>query len=207
MVIKMSNIKIHGPSFSTYVRTIRMIAHEKGLSYELVPVQLGSEEHNRFHPFGKMPVLEVGDQKFHESLAMAIYLDETFEGIRLQPSTVLDKARMFQSISQTCDYGYQAMIRQFVLPKMGFRQESDDSVAAGTQETGRQLGLLDTELQESEYLAGTELSLADLFLLPHIYWVGTLPEGRELLEGKDALNRWYALMEKRDSFAKTIPQM
>jgi len=203
----MGNIKIHGPSFSTYVRTIRMIAHEKGLSYDLVPVQLGSPEHNKFHPFGKMPVLEVDGQKFHESLAMAIYLDETLEGPRLQPITVLEKARMFQFISQTCDYGYQAMIRQFVLPKMGFRQESEDSVAAGTEETGRQLSLWDADLKTSDYLVGNDLSLADLFLLPIIYWVNSLPEGQELMKEKEAVKRWYALMEKRDSFAETVPQM
>ena len=51
-------IRIHGYPISTWTRTLRMTCAEKGLTYELVPVRYGSEEHGALHPG---PAFLVGD--------------------------------------------------------------------------------------------------------------------------------------------------
>ena len=54
---------IHGPAFSTYVRTARLALEEKPAAYELVDVPLmqGAHKQEPFlkrNPFGKVPAFE-----------------------------------------------------------------------------------------------------------------------------------------------------
>ncbi|MBC6439650.1 MAG: glutathione S-transferase N-terminal domain-containing protein [Rhodospirillales bacterium] len=48
----MADIKLYGFNASTFVRTIRIGLHEKDVDYNLMPLEMGSEEHfalNAFH--------------------------------------------------------------------------------------------------------------------------------------------------------------
>ena len=60
---KMSDIVIHGFSFSPYTRSVAMALELKGLPYrnqwiDLRPVEggLGSVEHRDLHPFARAPI-------------------------------------------------------------------------------------------------------------------------------------------------------
>ena len=53
----MADIKLYGFNMSTFVRTVRIGLHEKGLDYHSMPLEMGSDEHLKLNPFGKIPVL------------------------------------------------------------------------------------------------------------------------------------------------------
>ncbi|MDP6345818.1 MAG: glutathione S-transferase family protein [Alphaproteobacteria bacterium] len=89
----MSTITICGSPLSTYVRTARMAAIEKGIGHELRDMAPGSDEIRALHPFGKIPVLRHGDLVLYETLAIVGYIDQAFDGPPLQPADPVGRAR------------------------------------------------------------------------------------------------------------------
>lgn len=207
----MSDITIYGVPQSTYVRTARMAAAEKGVSYDLEGVEMKSEAHLRLHPFGRMPAMRHGDLLLYETSAIARYIDEAFDGPALQPEDVRDRARMEQWISVVVDYVYDAAIRryvlQFVFPKGADGKPDMGVIRTAIPEVQHQLGVFDAALAGGGFLAGPALSLADLFLAPILFYVGKMPKGEKLLAECPNLARHIKSMEQRPSFAATVPPM
>jgi len=81
----MSNLQIIGTALSNFVRTARMAAREKGVSYELVEVMPRSDQAREIHPGGMIPGLRHGDRTLFESRAITRYIDEAFDGPPLMP--------------------------------------------------------------------------------------------------------------------------
>ena len=107
----MPDVILHGLPPSSYVRTAMMICEAKDVPYSLQPVDFRSRDYREaHHPFGRMPALTHGGVRLFETLAIAIYIDETFGGLRLQPEETLDRARMFQWISVINDYIYARIV-------------------------------------------------------------------------------------------------
>ena len=97
----MATLKIHGMPPSSFTRTVRLAAHEKGIDYELVPAfpgQLGA-----LNPFQKIPVISHGDLTLFESTAILRYLDRTFPGPKLWPEDSRGAALCDQWVSAICD--------------------------------------------------------------------------------------------------------
>lgn len=67
----MTDVVIYGFAQSSYVRTTRLVCEEKGVAYELAPVEFGSPAHLELHPFGKIPAFRHGDLVLHETSAIA----------------------------------------------------------------------------------------------------------------------------------------
>jgi glutathione S-transferase len=114
----MTDIIIYGIVQSSYVRTVRLACEEKGVSYEVQPIEFGSPEHLALHPFGKVPSARHGDVTMYETSAIVRYIDAAFDGPALQPADLLARTRMEQWISATIDYFYQDMIRELVFPRL-----------------------------------------------------------------------------------------
>lgn len=207
----MSDITIYGFPQSTYVRTARMVAEEKGATYDLEDVDLKSEAYRQLHPFAKMPAMRHGDLVLYETSAIARYLDDSFEGVALQPKDVRARARMEQWISAINDYVYEVAIRryvlQFVFPKGADGKPDMTVIRAAIPDLQHQLGVFDAALTDGDYLAGPALSLADLFLAPILFYVGKMPKGEKLLAECPNLARHIAAIERRPSFAATLPPM
>ncbi|MGB1548629.1 MAG: glutathione S-transferase family protein, partial [Alphaproteobacteria bacterium] len=194
---------------STFVRTVRMTCEEKGVPYALESVEWGAASHRARHPFLRIPAFQHGDFALYESLAIARYVDRAFTGPPLQPKEPKEAARMDQWISTITDYFYQVMIRELVFPRLvapSRGKEADEAlIAKAVPKVKAYLGIADAALAEETYLAGPMVSLADLYLVPILFWVSQTPEGKPLLEATPAVSRWYAAMEQRPSFAATLP--
>ncbi|RVX20514.1 Glutathione S-transferase F13 [Vitis vinifera] len=77
-------LKLHGIPMSTCTTRVLTCLHEKGLDFELVPVNLFAGEHKQppflaKNPFGQIPVLEDGDFTLFESRAITAYLAEKYK--------------------------------------------------------------------------------------------------------------------------------
>ena len=95
----MPQVEIFGIERSNYVRMVRMVCEEKGITYDLKPVPPHSPEVLAIHPFGRIPVMRHGDVTLCESKAIATYLDRSFPGPALMPSGARDAALAEQWIS------------------------------------------------------------------------------------------------------------
>jgi len=205
----MAEVKIFGFPQSTYVRTARMICEEKGVAYDLDPIEFGSEAHLAVHPFGKMPGFRHGELTLYETAAIGAYVDECFDGPALRPRDAAERAHMVQWISATNDYGYQALIRGLVIPRFVLPSRGETLDEAAIKENipavERFLGVADTALQANDYLAGDSLSIADLMLVPCVFYVSMTPEGKALMPKYEGVTAWLERVMARPSFGATMP--
>ncbi len=205
----MSDVVIHGFPQSSYVRTARMTLEEKGVAYEVQPIEPGSDAHRDLHPFMKMPSMDHGDVHVYETSAICRYVDEAFDGPSLQPGDPAARACMNQWISSINDYFYPPMIREFVLQRivapMRGNEPDEERIAAAMPDIRRAIDVTDGALADSRFLAGEDLSIADLFLAPIFFYVGISPEGPELFAGKNNIAGWKARIGELQSFQTTMP--
>lgn len=195
----MSDVILYGVSPSSYVRTCRMALDEKGVAYTHEPAMPQSPEQLARHPWGKIPSLTHGDVALYESLAITRYIDEAFDGPALQPSDVGDRARMDQWISAFIDYMYTPIVRSIIIQRVVAETPDEAVIAAAVPAAAKCIALLDDQLSATPYLAGADMSLADLFVLPAIDYVAMVPEGGPLLEAAGNVTDWAARMRARDA--------
>jgi glutathione S-transferase len=206
----MADVTIYGPSASTYVRTARLACAEKGVSHELTQIELGSEAHAKLHPFRKVPAMKHGNFLLYETGAICRYVDAAFKGPALQPADLKARALMDQWVSAASDYCYQAMIREIVIQRvlvpMRGGKPDEAMIEAAWPKVEYQTGVLDAALKDQPYLAGGAVSLADLFLVPMLFYVKMQPEGGPMLAKRKSLSAWFDRMAARPSFGATMPE-
>ena len=188
-------VRIHGYPISTWTRTARMTCVEKGIAYELVPVDYGSEAHGEMHPFRKMPVLEVDGLFVVESLAVTGYLDEAFGGPSLQPENVVARARMRTWMGICADYLWRDVVRG--LPRGTPPSDEQEEAARTAFERAQSLGI------EGPFLLGEAPTLADLYLAPQV--ANCREKAPEVLGGLEDLGAWWDTVSRRPSLTDTEP--
>src|SRR5271154_6939019 len=94
----MSDIILWGFDGSTYVRTVKMVLAEKGVT-QFKQMQLNvlagdpkTPDHLERHPFGKVPLLDHDGMRILETSAIARYLNDVLPGKSLIPPTPKDRA-------------------------------------------------------------------------------------------------------------------
>jgi len=198
----MSNPVVYGFPRSTYVNIVRLVLTHKDVPYTLhdLEIVMGKPEHLALHPFNRVPILRHDDFTIYETSAIASYIDDAFGGPRLTPQDVRARARMNQWISAVNSYYYTYMIyhvthERIVFPELGIA--SDERVVAHALpkiEVG--LGVMERELSDGrDYLLGSQLTLADFFLLPSTFSFSLTEEGRKMYPKFPAFCRWRERME------------
>ena len=202
----MAEIVFHSLAESAYLWAAMHVADEKGVSYELAPFERGSPEHLRLHPFGKMPVLQHRDLLLYETVAIAHYIDRAFDGPPLQPADAAGQAHVLRWMSIVNAYVFPVMNRfmkeRLVRPAFGFDPDEAFLAEARTPLL-LQMRLIDEAVAEGGYLVGSEMTLADSFLLPQFLFFTRTPEGSALLARSTAAAKWLARMQARPSYAKS----
>ena len=209
----MAKIMLWGFSGSTYVRTVRMVLAEKGVSdYEQVPVDVlkgepKSEEHLTRHPFGKVPVVDVDGFRLIETPAITHYLDTVLPGPSLTPADPKDRARMDMVTSIIDSYGYGPMIggvaAYHLFPDfVGGKNDAVHHEALG--KSRRVMAELMRIRNGSPYLAGDALSIADLYLAPVFAYIALTPHRDEFVN-LPGVGDWWEGISDRDSFRSTQP--
>ena len=206
----MSDIVVYGVPGSPFVRAVQMGLEEKGVAYrvEVVgPHEIKSAAHLARHPFGRVPAFAHGDFRLYETQAILRYLDQVFPEPALVPSDPRAAARMNQIIGINDWYFFpQAaapIVFQRVVGPALLGMPTDDAVVAAAVPTARtSIAELDRLLGEQRYVAGDQLSIADIMLAPQIDFLAATPEGKRLIEGT-RLKAWLARMNARASMVAT----
>ncbi len=209
----MAKIKLWGFSNSTYVRSVRMLLAEKGVTdYEQVPVNVlkgepKEPEHLKLHPFGKVPVIEVDGFRIIETPAILRYLDAVLPGRHLVPSDPKAMTKSAMVVSIIDSYGYGALLGGVVAYHLfpDFVGGKNEKAHHEALATGK---LVMTEIMkikgDSAFIAGAEPSLADLYLAPIMAYVTMTPHKDEFL-GMPGVQAWWDKVSALPSFTSTVP--
>ena len=204
---------IYGPAGSTYVWSARLALAEKGVTHELVEVPFGDhrqEPHLSRHPFAKLPAFEHDGFALYETQAIMRYVDERFAGTPLQPEDVQEWSRMNQIIGIVDAYaspsiGETILYNRVLVPRLLGGAPDEAAIAAALPRARLCLAEIDRLMEDHRFLASEHISLADLMVIPLLYYFGNVPDGQAPMAEHPKLQNWVRQMETRQSFQVTKP--
>jgi glutathione S-transferase len=205
---------IYGTPFSTYVRTARMCLEHKPAEYELVDVNVLAGEtrqppHLSRNPFGTVPAFEHDGFKMYETSPIMRYVDQVFPGTSLTPADPRQRARMNQIISIVDYHGYNAIILKICMQRLfgpmtgGTTDEA--IVTEGLPKSKLVLAEIERLMGGDKYLAGGQVSLADFYVLPVLFYLLKTPEG-SLMGPHAGLRKWWDTMHGLTAVTRTEPK-
>jgi glutathione S-transferase len=202
----MSQVTVFGASYSVYVRIVRLVLEETLTPYELVEIDIFAKDslpadYADRHPFGRIPAFEHDGFRLFETDAIAGYILERFGDGGLLPADVIQRARMRQIMRIMDNYAYPWLVWGVFVEEME-RNRLGRLAAEELGRAGKCLAVV-SELAGDEYMAGTQLSLADLWALPMLTYLDLAPAGRKLLQDAPKLSTWLARMRSRPAAIAT----
>ncbi len=204
----MSKVLFIGAPQSTFVRTVRIAAEERGIAYENTFAMPHSPEINAIHPLGKIPVMRHNDVELCESRAIITYLDMSFPGARLASSDALTAAKTEQFIGMF-NTTIQPLLGPGYIGAYFFSGNADGSpdrtrIDANMGKVTDYLALLDG-MVKTGHLVGGDFTLADAYLIPPLYYLKNLPESGAIIAKSTALSAYIERHDARPSVKATVP--
>jgi glutathione S-transferase len=208
-------VDLYGYRYSVYSWIARFALHEKGVVYNSVEVNPFAESvpasYLAMHPFRRVPSLVHGAFAIYETSAITRYVDEAFDGPKLQPTEPRERARCNQIMSIVDSYVYWPLVRQVFShrvfrPGMG-RPSDENEVQRGLNAASGVLAALERVVGQGQCLCGDDLSLADIHLAPMIHYFVRAPEGGVLLQKHVRLSCWWSALSQRSAFVATMPRL
>lgn len=207
-------VRLYGNDDSVYVRIARLTLAEKGVDYDLVPVDPFAEGgppdwYRALHPFGRIPAFEHDGLRLFETAAIARYVDDAFDGPPLQPTTPRERAVMNQIIGLLDSYAYRAMVWDVYVERMSKPRRgvaSDEArIAAAIPVAATVVETLARLNAPGQWLLGKQLTLADLHAAPMFAYFAKAPEGATMLAENPEMLAWWRAISYRSSFTGTEP--
>lgn len=206
-------IKVYGAAASTCTKRVLTTLVEKNVPYELVPVNFAAGEHKtpeflKKQPFGKMPVLEDDGFLVYESRAICKYIAKKYagQGTKLIPAD--EDVKGYALFEQACsiEQNYfngpaEGLAVERIFKKFRGLEADENRVSQLATELDATLSVYDSILAKQTYLAGNEVTVADLYHLPYGKLAKDLGFGH-LFEKYPNVNKWFESLEKRESWTK-----
>lgn len=157
-------LKLYYARPSIYARPVWLTLLEKQLTFELVPIDLGGQQFESdflaVNPFGHVPVLNDGDFRVIESLAILDYLEARYPQPALLPTeaSALARVRMVQQVAlnELLPALFKLLIHDERLKEPSMEVEYAQLRAVTS------LDFLESLLGEAQYFAGNQLTLAEI---------------------------------------------
>jgi glutathione S-transferase len=187
-----------------YSRKIRMALREKGLTCELVEVQPWErqDDYLALNAASEAPVLLDGDFVVCDSQAIADYLEEAFPETTLYGKTLEERAETRRLVAWfdakfarevTDPLWREKLVKRWA--RRGFPRS--DGMREAIQSIRFHLTYIDWLYQRRKWLAGEQLTMADLAAAAHISVLDYM--GDVVWEGAGGARDWYAKMKSRPS--------
>ncbi len=208
-------VELHGYNHSVYSWIARLALYEKGVGYEWVEVNPFADyvppDYLAMHPFERVPTLVNDKFVVFETNAITRYVDEAFNGPKLQPFKPEERARVSQILSIVDSYAYWPLVRQVfshgVFRPRLCRPTDQSEYQRGLESAPRVLRALDELANGGSFLVSDALSLADIHLAPMIAYFTSDPNGDALLKTHHRLSTWWFAMSRRKSVTETWPTL
>jgi glutathione S-transferase len=201
----MPNIIVYGTPISTYVRTVRLLLESAGATYDLKSVDIfngetKSPEYLAKHPFGKVPTIEVDGEVIYECAAITSYLDTVLAEGKFSPADPLARSRMHQVMAIVDNYLYAPaistiVIQRLIVPSQG-GQTDEDAVKAAVAPLQTAIAAIEALTVGSPYLMGSEISIADFYLIPVFVYLSQTPEFAEVMAQAPKLQSWWQMAQE-----------
>ena len=195
-------IKLYDFGPSPNCQRVKIALHEKGLTYETVPVDIRKGQQKtpdflKLNPCGKVPVMADGEAVLFESCIINEYLDEEYPDPPLMPKDPYERGR----VRALSDYGLNTIQPQYWAIRGEFVTKSeaqrDQAVIKETTEKLRELlRYLEEALGDRPYFMGG-FTLLDIALVPRFLRLdsfGVLPA-----PSLPRLGAWLQRMKERPS--------
>jgi glutathione S-transferase len=206
----MSDLQIIGAPASNFVWMTRIACAEKGVPYTLVPTMPHTPEVNAIHPFGKIPVMRHGAVTVCESRAICLYIDRAFSGPALMPADPAAAARVEQWLSIINTTLDPLLVRRYLgayfFPPTADGSPDRTAIDAALATMQAHFAVLDEAVRATGYLAGSSFTLADIDLLPILFYMNKMPESRGMLAQSKHLKAYYERHIERPSVKQTYPE-
>lgn len=203
----MAELEIIGGSASNFVWACRIACGEKGVAYKLNPVMPHTPEVDAIHPFGKIPAMRHGDVALCESRAIITYIDRAFPGPKLVPDDAAAAARIEQWVSIVVTTIDPVWLRRYAAAYILAGPGGPDRAAidAALQVMEKQFPVMEQAVGAAGHLAGPGFTLADIYFVPVLYYMGKFPESGALLRRFPNLSGYLARQLTRNTIAETVP--
>lgn len=203
---------VYGPAGSPYVWSARLALAEKGVAHELVEVGFGAhreEPHLSRHPFARVPAFEHDGFALYETQAILRYIDEGFPVAPLQPTDLHEFARMNQVMGIVDAYAYPSigvgiLFNRMLAPRLGMPVD-EAAIQAALPQARLCLSEFARLMGDRPFMTGERISLADLMVIPLLFYLSRVPEGAAPLAEHPTLTPWMRRIEERPSFQVTRP--
>ncbi|HET6159952.1 MAG TPA: glutathione S-transferase family protein [Dongiaceae bacterium] len=202
----MNRVTLFGAAYSVYVRIARLALEELSVPYDLVEIDIFTKDslpadYGDRHPFGRIPAFEHDGFRLFETDAIVGYIVECFGPGTLLPAAAKERARMRQIMRIMDNYAYPSLV-------WGVYVEETERGRAGQLrpdelDPARKCLRVLEDLAAPGFLAGAEITLADLWALPMLAYLDLAPSGRALLRDAAKLAAWLQRMQARPSVAAT----
>ncbi len=201
-------LRVWGRANSSNVMKLLWVLEALGLPYERIDAggkfgKTDTPEYLAMNPTGLVPTLVDGDYLLWESNAIMRYLCTTYapESSLYPPDTRLrgsiDRWMDFQQIK----FNPPMTVIFLGLVRTPEAERDNAAIDAAVMATGKVLGVVEAELAKHAYVAGEQLTLADIVLGIHVHRWFTLPIERHDLP---ALKAWYDRLLQMPIYAQHI---
>lgn len=184
---------------------VRIVLAEKGLSYELIEVDITKGENRRpeflrLNPYGRVPVLIDEDTTVYDSTIINEYLEDEYPEPPVLPavgnSSLRARARLFEDFADT---SFTPQVGQLMVEMAKPEAERDTERLGRLQQgVGRVLDYLNHELQGQQFLA-SNFSIADIGFAPRLLVLQAL--GIEAGQNRVNVEAWMNRLLERTSIA------
>jgi glutathione S-transferase len=168
-------IRLYDMPLSGNCHKVRLLLSFLSLPYQIQPVDLAGGEQRgpdylRLNPFGQVPVLDDGGLIIRDSQAILVYLAKRYGGEPWWPDDAYRLAQIAAWLSTAANEIFHGPALLRVHHKFG----RGIDVEKARQTAEKVLGIIDRHLESRDWLAGDNVSIADIAAYPYL---ALAPEG------------------------------
>lgn len=182
-----------------FVQRAVIALKEKRVDFDITYIDLDNppDWFKEISPFGKVPLLRIGDEVLFESAIINEYLDEVYPPA-LHPENPLERAKHRGWI----EFGSNLLFDQF----KAMMAKDEDSFQQQCEVLGGSFARLDPVISDGPYFMGERFSLLDTAYAPFFMRFEILKKHHEALEDlmPTRLNRWGQALLDRDSVKTSV---
>lgn len=200
-------LKIWGRANSSNVKKVTWLCEEIGLPYARIDAGLAfgvvnTPEYRRLNPNGLVPTIDDDGFILWESNAIVRYLAAKHAAGTLWPADPQVRADADRWMDWCTSMLAPTFIPVFLnLVRTPPEQRNLQAIENGSTKTAEVLARLDAALAGRQFVAGEQLSVADIAFGPVVYLVQNVLPNRPKLANYDA---WYARISARPAFRKVV---
>ncbi|XP_076159168.1 glutathione S-transferase theta-1b [Alosa pseudoharengus] len=185
--------------FSQPARSVYIFAKINNIKFDFKKITLFAgeqygDEYGKINMMRKVPAMRDGEFYLAESIAIMMYLSEKFQTPdHWYPTDIQKRARVNEYLSWQHTavrmHGTRVFWLRLMIPKMLGEEVPKDKMAAALEDLDGSLQLIEEKfLQDRPFIAGNDISLADLVAIVEI--MQPVGSGLDVFEKRPKLSGW-----------------